>query len=193
MLKLLGRWLLLIAVTGLVLALDQSTKTWVLNNLELGESWEIIPAIAGIFKVTRSYNTGAAFGMFPFASDVFLVVAFVTTVVFIISFAKLPAGAIGSRIAIGLIMGGALGNGIDRLRFDQVTDFFHITISPSISNISNFADHAIILGVIILLIDQYRLERAEMAARAAEEEAAQLSAVEEEVNVFTPLDEAESI
>ena len=192
MLKLFGRWLLLFAVTGTVLGVDQSAKTWVLNNLELGESWEIIPAIAGIFKVTRSYNTGAAFGMFPFASDFFLVVALVTTIVFIISFAKLPAGAIGSRIAIGLIMGGALSNGLDRLRFDQVTDFFHITISPSISNISNFADHAIILGVIVLLIDQYRLERAEMAAQAAEEEAARLNP-EEDVSIFTPLDEAEGI
>jgi signal peptidase II len=154
-----ARWWILIGIAGLVIALDQSVKWLVSTRLTPGQSWEPIPAIASVIRITYSYNSGAAFGMLPQASDVFLLLALVTIVAFIISYPRLPSHASLSRISIGLISGGALSNAIDRLRMGRVIDYVHVQLSPTFSNISNFADHAITLGVILLLVDQWLAER----------------------------------
>lgn len=168
MVDLLKRWGLLIIVGGGVLALDQWVKQRVITTLAEGQSWVPIPAIGGFFRITRSQNAGAAFGLFPFASDFFLLLALLTIVVFVVSYPRLPSHAWLSRISIALISGGALSNAIDRLRHGHVVDYFHVQLSPSISNVSNFADHAITLGVILLLMDQWRAERRELAEQQAE-------------------------
>jgi signal peptidase II len=154
-----ARWGVLIGVSGLVIALDQGVKWLVSSRLQPGQSWEPIPAIASVIKITYSYNSGAAFGMLPQASDLFLLLAMVTIIAFVISYPKLPSHAWLSRVSIGLISGGALSNAIDRLRMGRVIDYVHVQLTPSFSNISNFADHAITLGVIVLLIDQWLAER----------------------------------
>jgi len=160
------RWLLLVGVASLVVVIDQTAKYLTLTNLELGESWLPIPGIAQIFRVTRSINTGAAFGMFQGASTFFLILALITVVAFVISYPRLPDNALMTRIAVALITGGALSNAIDRIQYGHVVDYFHVILSPRFSNISNFADHAITLGVILLLIDQWRLERLEASEAA---------------------------
>jgi len=162
----LKRWALLVLVAGVVLAVDQAAKWLVVTNLQMGESWVPIPAIAGFIRVTRSFNTGAAFGMFPFASSVFLVLALITVLAFVIIYPRLPARAWLSRISIALIAGGALSNAIDRIRFEHVVDYVHVQLTPTFANVSNFADHAITVGVILLLVDQWLLERAEMQQAA---------------------------
>jgi signal peptidase II len=167
----LKRWGLLIVIAGAVLLIDQWVKQLVVTNLALGESWVPIPALRDFIQITRSHNTGAAFGMFPFASDIFLILAFVTIGAFIISYPRLPSHAWMSRISIGLISGGALSNALDRLLSGHVVDYVHVQVTPTLSNISNLADHAISVGVVLLLIDQWRAEQREKAeAEAAEEE-----------------------
>ncbi len=163
------RWGLLILVSGAVLAIDQLIKQRVTATLAYGQSWTPIPSIAAIARVTRSQNTGAAFGMFPFASDFFLVLALITIAAFIVSYPRLPSHAGLSRLSIALISGGALSNAIDRLLLGHVVDYVHIQLSPTLSNISNLADHAITVGVALLLIDQWRAERREQAAAAAQQ------------------------
>lgn len=162
-----ARWALLIAVSGLVIALDQIVKWLVETRLAPGQSWEPIPAIASFIKITYSYNSGAAFGMLPQASDVFLLLALVTIVAFVISYPRLPSHAWLSRLSIGLISGGALSNAIDRLRLGRVVDYVNVQLTPTFSNISNFADHAITVGVILLLIDQWLAERNTAASQPA--------------------------
>jgi len=153
------KWRTLPLAAGLVLALDQLAKWLTVTNLELGESWQVIPGISSFIRVTRSYNTGAAFGIFPAGSDLFLIVALVTAGVFIYMFPRMPEDARLSKVGISLIIGGALSNAIDRLRFEHVVDYVHVQLTPTFANISNFADHAITLGVILLLIDQWLQER----------------------------------
>jgi len=159
-------------IGGGIIALDQAAKYLVSTRLSIGQSWEIIPALASIIKITNSHNSGAAFGMLPQASDLFLLLAIITVGVFIFSYPKLPSHATLSRISIGLISGGALSNALDRVRFNYVVDFVHIQVAPYFSNISNFADHAITVGVILLLIDQWRAEQRHMAEAKAQEDAA---------------------
>jgi signal peptidase II len=154
------RWGVLIGVGGLVIALDQTVKWLVTTRLQLGQSWEPIPAIGSFIKITYSYNSGAAFGMFANASDLFLLLALITIGAFIFSYPKLPSHAWLSRVSIGLISGGAFSNALDRMmRSGHVVDYVHVQLTPTFSNISNLADHAITVGVILLLVDQWLAER----------------------------------
>lgn len=166
------RWGLLVGAAGAVLALDQGAKYLVMQRLALGESWAPLPVLDGWLLITRSFNTGAAFGMLPMASDFFLILALITVAAFVIGYPHLPDRASLSRLAVALVVGGALSNAIDRLRFDHVIDYVHVQITPTFSNISNFGDHAITLGVILLLMDQWLIER----RKSAEEPALQAAA-----------------
>ncbi len=181
MLQTAKRWALLVIVGGGILALDQWVKNRVVETLALGESWSPIPAVANVITITRSANSGAAFGMFPFASDFFLALAFITVLIFIISYPRLPSHASLSRLSMSMITGGALSNAVDRLIRGHVVDYVHVQVGTQISNISNLADHAITLGVILLLIDQWRAEQRENAEKKLAEITAAVSD-EREVN-----------
>ncbi len=167
-----AQWGVLIGVGGLVIALDQTVKWLVSTRLTPGQSWEPIPAIASFIRVTYSYNSGAAFGMLPQASDLFLLLAVITVIAFVFSYPKLPSHAWLSRVSIGLISGGALSNALDRLLIHHVIDYVHVQLTPNFSNISNLADHSITVGVILLLVDQWLAERRNVEAKPAEAEAA---------------------
>jgi signal peptidase II len=153
------RWLLLFAIIIVVLALDQITKEVVLTNMLLGESIQPIPAISRFFQFTYSQNTGSAFGFLPQAGNFFLIIAVVVVTVMLFYYPRIPDGMTISRLAVGLICGGALGNAIDRIRHEAVIDFIHYQIPGVISNVSNLADHAIVLGVLLIFIDSWRMDR----------------------------------
>lgn len=156
------QWLFLLIGVALVIAVDQASKTYITDRLALGESRQPIPALSPFFQVTRSYNTGAAFGFLPNAGDLFLVVALVVVAGLIVFYPRLPAEAQPTRFALMLICGGALGNALDRIQHGHVIDFIHYQIPGLISNVSNIADHAIVIGVIIVLLDSWRLDRLRM-------------------------------
>jgi signal peptidase II len=151
----LRRWLLLFAVIGLVLALDQLSKQIVIRNLLIGQT---VPVLAPLFSITYSENTGAAFGFLPQSGDIFLIFAVVIITALLIFYPRIPADDWLTRIGIALVCGGALGNAIDRLSHGAVIDFVHLQIPGVISNVSNFADHAIVLGVFLILIQSWRAD-----------------------------------
>lgn len=153
------RWHVLFIALTIVLGIDQAVKWAVINRLTPYESWHLIPDISSFIRITRSYNTGAAFGMFQGFSDVFLVLAIIAVGVFLYMYPTLPAQARWSRIGVGMICGGALSNAIDRIRFGHVVDYVHVQLGPDIANISNLADHAIVIGMAILVIEQFFWER----------------------------------
>ena len=146
------------------LTLDQLFKWLVTQNLQLGESWQPLQLANDFIMISRSHNTGAAFGIFPLASPFILALSLVTVVVFIIMYPRLPIDALWSRIGLSMIVGGALSNALDRIRMGYVVDYVHVRLSPSLANISNLADHVITVGVVIFLLDQWRIERQEMQA-----------------------------
>lgn len=169
MFKLEKRFVLYFAIILFILLLDQGAKALVLSRLEYGQSWDFIPAISGFLRVTRSLNTGAAFGIFPSGSTFLLSIGFVTIAVFTYLFYDMPAEAKLTIIGIAIVLGGAISNIIDRIRFGYVVDYVHVQLGPNFANISNFADHAVTIGVIFLLIDQWIL--AEREAEKADETA----------------------
>lgn len=160
-------WLLLLAIIAAVLAADQFSKRLVVENLRLGESRQPIPALTPFFQITRSHNTGSAFGFLPQAGDLFLVIALVVVIAMFYFYPRLRERAILQRIGAGLICAGALGNAIDRIQYGLVIDFIHYQIPGVISNVSNIADHAIVLGVGFIFIDSWLKDRADKRAALA--------------------------
>ena len=135
-------WLLLSTVPT-VLFLDQISKLIIKNTLVLGESW---PA-EGLFRITYGTNTGTAFGLFP-NQTVFLIVASFIAIGFLVYFYRahaLPRPML--RLAIGLQLGGALGNLLDRIFYGSVVDFIDVGWWP----IFNLADSSIVVGMAILV------------------------------------------
>ena len=149
-------WLYLLLIIGAVLTIDQISKRLVVDNLLLYESHQPIPALSPYFQITRIENSGASFGFLPQAGDLFLIIAVVVTIVLLRYYPSLPDGARLMRVAMGLVAGGAIGNALDRLQYGMVVDFIHYQIPGLISNVSNLADHAIVLGVGLVLIDTLR-------------------------------------
>ncbi len=154
----LRRWLLLIAIIAVVLLVDQVTKRVVVDTLVVGQSLQPIPQLAPLFQITYSQNRGAAFGFLPQAGDVFLVLAVIIIIGMVIFYPRLPDKAHFSRLAFGLVCGGAIGNALDRLEYGAVIDFIHYTIPGVISNVSNLADHAIVFGVLLLVLESWRTD-----------------------------------
>ena len=134
---------LLLSTVPTVLFLDQISKLIIKNTLVLGESW---PA-EGLFRITYGTNTGTAFGLFP-NQTVFLIIASFIAIGFLVYFYRahaLPRPML--RFAIGLQLGGALGNLLDRIFYGSVVDFIDVGWWP----IFNLADSSIVVGMAILV------------------------------------------
>jgi signal peptidase II len=160
-------WLFLFVIILGVLAADQISKRLIVNSLRIGETRQPIPALSPFFQFTRSQNTGAAFGFLPQVGDLFLIFAVIVVLAMLYFYPRIPDDARINRIATGLICGGALGNAIDRLTYGHVVDFIHYQIPGLISNVSNLADHAIVLGVILMFVESWRSDRARTKTQAA--------------------------
>jgi len=136
------------AIALLVIAADQLSKWWIVSNLAVGETL----ANYGFFRVIRVQNTGAAFGIFQGHPLIFTIIDFlgIAVLLFLVLFLsrRWPfLDRMWVRSGVGLILGGTVGNLIDRLRVGQVTDFLDFKIWPTF----NVADASITVGVIILI------------------------------------------
>lgn len=161
------KWIMLASSLGLALMLDQIVKSWALSNLVLYESIQPLPALAPFFQLTRSSNTGGAFGILPMAGDVFLILAIFIIAALLRYLRSLPVDSRLAPFAIGLVIGGAVGNSIDRLQHGHVIDFIHYQIPNLISNVSNLADHAIVLGVMLIFAESLWRDRLSREAKPA--------------------------
>jgi signal peptidase II len=140
---------LLISIAGVIIFFDQWTKAWVRSNIPFGEIWTPVPVLGEYARIVHWKNTGAAFGMFQDLSIVFTVLAIVVSIAIIYYYPRIPHGDWPLRLALGLQLGGAIGNLIDRLLFSgHVTDF----ISVLNFAVFNIADACISLGVAVLVI-----------------------------------------
>jgi signal peptidase II len=149
------RWAILLICAAAVFALDQVSKAWVTANVAFGETVTPIPAIGDFVAITRSANRGAAFSFLPQAGDLFLIIALVMLVAIPIMYRRMQHIRLIEQIAFGLLLGGVAGNALDRIRLGSVVDFVHLQIRPFVSNVSNFADHAIVIAIVILFITQW--------------------------------------
>lgn len=144
-----------IAATLLVIALDQYSKSFIQATIEPGER---IPIISGFFDITLTYNKGVAFGLLSDISSNLLRYTFLglTTVLALCAvvyfFVKELSGSLSGQLAFSLIVGGALGNIIDRVRLGHVVDFLLAYYKSYHWPVFNVADSCISIGVVILII-----------------------------------------
>jgi signal peptidase II len=152
--------LALAAITGLVIAVDQWSKAMVRAHLILGESWNPVEWLRPFVNITYWTNTGMAFGQFKSGGQILTIVAFAVSGIIVWYYWNLPSGQWPVRVALGMQLGGALGNLIDRLKFGTVTDFIEVTHFP----VFNLADASISLGVAALAIVLWREGRSKKSS-----------------------------
>ncbi|HEX9303947.1 MAG TPA: signal peptidase II [Thermoanaerobaculia bacterium] len=152
-----------------VLLMDQWTKGVVMRTFQVHESREVV---SGLFDLTYVQNSGAAFGLF--ASVDSSVKAIVLNSVAVLVFLIVSAYALRSshksvrlQVGLALILGGAVGNLLDRVRFTYVVDFLDFSISGHHWPAFNLADSAICAGVALLFLDMLQREDEAEARPAA--------------------------
>jgi len=130
-----------------IITLDQVSKYLVKTHVALGQ---FVPE-TGFFRITHTTNTGGAFGIF--ANQAFLItlvaIAGVATILIYVRYA--PLNRMPVRVALGLVLGGTVGNLIDRLAFGSVVDFIDIGVSHYRWATFNIADSALVVGIVVLL------------------------------------------
>ena len=142
----------------LTIVLDQLSKLWVLNVFDLPSKGSV--HVGGPVSLTMVWNEGVSFGLLRAEQDLTrwaLVVFSLAVAAFLAVWARKIEKPL-LAIAVGLVMGGAVGNAIDRARFGAVADFldFKALYFPWVFNI---ADSAITVGVVLLLLDSFLSER----------------------------------
>ena len=133
-----------------VFVLDRITKTLVQSQIPLGSE---VPVIDHLVGITNVKNSGAAFGVAPAGAMFFLIASIVVAIGLVVYVVRNP-GTPWNDGVLGLIMGGTIGNGYDRVVSGTVTDFVNFHFWP----VFNVADSAISIGV-VLLVAGYLLRR----------------------------------
>ena len=158
-----------LAVLGSVVVLDQITKALLVRSLTLHEYY---PLIDGFLSLSHVHNRGAAFGVLssaglPYQPQLLAALSFAALLAIAFYFLRLPDSARLPRLALALVLGGAVGNLIDRLRLGHVVDFIHVYWREHAWPDFNVADSAITVGVVLLIIDILREPRSEASEGAA--------------------------
>ena len=163
-------WIILI-VAALVAALDQGSKYLVTQSLPLGGVWSPLPGPTPLFQIVYTYNTGATFGLFKDLGPVFIFIALVIVGVLILYARRLRRDQWLTCVALGLMLGGAIDNLIDRIRLGHVIDFIDVGVVTRRWYTSNLSDVSLVLGVILLgvamLIEELRHKPAPKPDNAA--------------------------
>lgn len=139
----------MIAVAAAIIALDQASKALASQYLPFEQSLRVIPAF---FNLTLIHNKGAAFGLFQNQLHLFLIFSLIAIIIIFIISLRYARKEPKLQILLGLVLGGAFGNLIDRLRIGYVVDFLDFYLFKYHWPAFNVADSAICVGIGILTI-----------------------------------------
>lgn len=147
------RWL---PLTAAIIVLDQATKAWIDRHFELYEGVTVLP----VLDITRLHNTGAAFSFLAGAGGwqrwFFTILAIGVSAGILVWMKRLHAREQGLLAAgLALVLGGAIGNVIDRMRHGYVVDFVHVHWGSAYFPAFNVADAAITVGAILVILDSF--------------------------------------
>jgi signal peptidase II len=164
--KFFTNYAVLFLIAGIVVLLDQLTKEWVRLNLQLGEVFRPELWLSNYIRIVHWKNTGAAFGIFQNMNPVFMVLSVLVSAVILYYFPQLPRRDWLVRLSMGMLLGGAIGNLIDRFKQGYVTDFISVGKFP----VLNIADASISVGVAILFVGMWLQEKNKKETPPAEVE-----------------------
>jgi len=160
--------LMLVLIALVVITLDQLTKRAVQQNLALGEAILVFPPWEFV-RIVHWANTGAAFGMFQGGNAVLIGLTVAITLAILIYYQTLPENHLFQRICLGLMVGGSIGNLIDRLTLGYVVDFVAVGRFP----VFNLADSCVTVSVILLLLSMIVEERKTQSSPKSTDESMQ--------------------
>jgi signal peptidase II len=159
----------LLWISVLVIAVDQLTKLWIERTMLLGDSFAVLP----VLDIVRAHNSGAAFsflatagGWQRWAFSVLAVAVSAALIVWLRNIARATHGLLASGLS--LILGGAIGNVIDRIEHGYVVDFVYAHWDLHYFPAFNVADSAISIGATLVILDALREWRREQALKASQ-------------------------
>ncbi len=148
----LNRWL---GISALVIVLDQLSKAWIISHFAFGESLTVL----SVFNLVLAHNTGAAFSFLNDAGGMqrwlFSFIAIAASV-WIVWLLRRHSAQVLFALALSMILGGALGNLIDRLAYGYVVDFLSFHWDEHYFPAFNLADSAITCGAFLLILDSFK-------------------------------------
>lgn len=142
-----AHWSVFVGLAGIVVVLDQLTKAWLVSNLGPGE---VVEVLGDTVRLVFGHNSGALFGLFRDQALLFGLVS-LGVVGLIVAYHGRSGRSLYLSIALGLLLGGALGNLIDRLRLGYVVDFVDLGIGSLRFYTFNLADAAISTSIVLLV------------------------------------------
>lgn len=144
----LGRWILFAALAIGVVVIDQLSKAWLVGTVGPGDA--PVPVLGDLLRVVHGQNSGMLFGMLPQSAPIFAVVSLGVTALIVVYHAKAGRGIV-TTLALGLLLGGAIGNLLDRLNHGYVVDWIDMGIGSVRFWTYNVADACITTAIILLL------------------------------------------
>jgi signal peptidase II len=158
----LTRWVWVPLVIAVILIADQTTKAWIERTVPLDGFYVPFPALDPYFLLVNWGNTGTAFGLLRGLGGTLAMAALIVIVLVLVFSRQIPLDNWGIRLSVALILGGAIGNQIDRLRAGHVTDFllFQAPVGDRMLQWPawNVADACIVVGVILMALLLLRSE-----------------------------------
>jgi signal peptidase II len=157
----------LVGLAGIIILFDQWTKWLVRTHVPFQGMWmpHWLEWLVPYARIVNWSNSGAAFGTFQQGNTVFTILAIIVIAAILYYYPRVEANDWTLRLAMGLQLGGAAGNLIDRLLMHRVTDFIAVGTFP----VFNVADASISIGVVVLLLGVWLKERSEKRRVVVEE------------------------
>ena len=143
-----ARWGVFIAVAGTVIVLDQLSKAWLLANVSVGE---VVQVVGDLVRLVQSQNSGALFGLFRDQAILFALIS-IGVLGLIVLYHGRAGRSLYLSVALGLLLGGAIGNMLDRFRHGFVVDWVDIGLGNLRFWTFNVADSAITIAILMLLV-----------------------------------------
>jgi signal peptidase II len=141
-----GRWLLFSAIAIAVIVADQLTKAWVVDHIEVGRGFQVL---GEWLAFVHGRNSGILFGMVPQSAGAFAIVSLVVIALIVVYHAKAGRGIV-MTLATSLLLGGAIGNLLDRLRYGSVVDWIDMGIGSQRFWTYNIGDAAITTAILMI-------------------------------------------
>ena len=145
----LSRILLVAGVAVLVFAIDRVTKAWVSDNIPLGTAR---PVVGDYVRIVHAQNTGAAFGLLPERTTLLSVLSVVAVLAIVYYYRQIASNSSLVSAILGMQLGGAFGNLLDRVRQGYVVDFVDVGIGDVRFWAFNVADSSIVVGIILVTL-----------------------------------------
>lgn len=147
-------------VAAVAFTLDQASKAAVIAALGPPEARNRITLIPNFLEFIHTFNTGIAFSLFQGQNTTLLLIGLVVIGLLIYYYRAMPQGSTVLRLTVGAVVGGAIGNLVDRLRLGHVTDFIHVYY-PGVFNypVFNVADSFVSVGMVVIAVYLFFFDR----------------------------------